>query len=204
MSTPAFSLPPTLSPAQGKAVAALAQGASLAEAARAAGIHRSTLYHWLESNSQFRTAVQESRAEFAHYLRAELRQLATLAVATLRQLLTNADTPPALRLRAANAVLQAGLRYQVTEDPASYLLENWYFARLARKDQAAASEPEPETELAAEGETAAAAEPETAAAVEPVRIARRAVGRNRPCPCGSGRKYKRCCGPDAPPLREAA
>jgi uncharacterized protein YecA (UPF0149 family) len=20
------------------------------------------------------------------------------------------------------------------------------------------------------------------------------VGRNRPCPCGSGKKYKRCCG----------
>ncbi len=23
---------------------------------------------------------------------------------------------------------------------------------------------------------------------------RRKVGRNAPCPCGSGRKYKRCCG----------
>jgi uncharacterized protein YecA (UPF0149 family) len=23
---------------------------------------------------------------------------------------------------------------------------------------------------------------------------RRAVGRNDPCPCGSGRKYKQCCG----------
>lgn len=22
----------------------------------------------------------------------------------------------------------------------------------------------------------------------------RSVGRNDPCPCGSGRKYKRCCG----------
>jgi uncharacterized protein YecA (UPF0149 family) len=26
----------------------------------------------------------------------------------------------------------------------------------------------------------------------PVRRAR--VGRNDPCPCGSGRKYKKCCG----------
>lgn len=23
-------------------------------------------------------------------------------------------------------------------------------------------------------------------------------GRNEPCPCGSGRKYKRCCQPDKP------
>ena len=35
-----------------------------------------------------------------------------------------------------------------------------------------------------------------------------AAGRNDPCPCGSGKKYKRCCGhagPEAarPPLRDA-
>ena len=24
--------------------------------------------------------------------------------------------------------------------------------------------------------------------------------RNAPCPCGSGAKYKRCCGPKAPPV----
>jgi hypothetical protein len=29
---------------------------------------------------------------------------------------------------------------------------------------------------------------------EPVRREGRKVGRNEPCPCGSGRKYKRCCG----------
>jgi preprotein translocase subunit SecA len=27
----------------------------------------------------------------------------------------------------------------------------------------------------------------------PVRVAEK-VGRNDPCPCGSGKKYKRCCG----------
>ena len=26
------------------------------------------------------------------------------------------------------------------------------------------------------------------------------VGRNSPCPCGSGRKFKRCCGVEAPPI----
>ena len=31
------------------------------------------------------------------------------------------------------------------------------------------------------------------------------VGRNSPCPCGSGQKYKRCCGVNAPPtLNKAA
>jgi curved DNA-binding protein CbpA len=36
-------------------------------------------------------------------------------------------------------------------------------------------------------------EPE-AAPPEPVRRAQPKVGRNDPCPCGSGKKYKRCCG----------
>ena len=36
-------------------------------------------------------------------------------------------------------------------------------------------------------------EPEEAAASEPVRADRK-PGRNDPCPCGSGKKYKKCCG----------
>jgi uncharacterized protein len=31
------------------------------------------------------------------------------------------------------------------------------------------------------------------ARLEPVRVAP-VPGRNEPCPCGSGRKYKKCCG----------
>jgi uncharacterized protein YecA (UPF0149 family) len=30
--------------------------------------------------------------------------------------------------------------------------------------------------------------------VEPIRGEDEAVGRNDPCPCGSGKKYKKCCG----------
>jgi len=29
---------------------------------------------------------------------------------------------------------------------------------------------------------------------DPVRVVDRKVGRNDPCPCGSGLKYKKCCG----------
>jgi uncharacterized protein YecA (UPF0149 family) len=35
--------------------------------------------------------------------------------------------------------------------------------------------------------------PSTSAAASPVRTAK--VGRNEPCPCGSGKKYKKCHGP---------
>ena len=30
--------------------------------------------------------------------------------------------------------------------------------------------------------------------VEPIRNRQQKVGRNDPCPCGSGKKYKKCCG----------
>jgi preprotein translocase subunit SecA len=30
--------------------------------------------------------------------------------------------------------------------------------------------------------------------VEPIRNVGHKVGRNDPCPCGSGRKFKNCCG----------
>ncbi len=36
---------------------------------------------------------------------------------------------------------------------------------------------------------------QAADATEPFRRADRRIGRNEPCPCGSGRKYKKCCGP---------
>jgi transposase-like protein len=191
----------TLSPVQARVVAALAQGASITEAARAGGIHRSTIYNWLQSEPEFRTAVQESRAEFAQYIRAELRELTTLAVSTLRQLLVNADTPPAIRLRAATAVLQAGVRYQVTEDSPAYMLESWRLNALARKAEAEAAH----SESGAGVESAPADEPITP--FHPSRhfygpLAR--TGRNSPCPCGSGQKYKRCCGKDAPPLTNPA
>lgn len=33
--------------------------------------------------------------------------------------------------------------------------------------------------------------------VEPIKAEKQEVGRNDPCPCGSGKKYKKCCGKNA-------
>lgn len=37
-------------------------------------------------------------------------------------------------------------------------------------------------------------EPQLPPPVEPIRSDSGAPGRNDPCPCGSGKKYKKCCG----------
>jgi preprotein translocase subunit SecA len=60
--------------------------------------------------------------------------------------------------------------------------------------------------FAQSGKTAAAAPPEQPtdvvseaiqAAATPVRRDVPKVGRNEPCPCGSGKKFKNCCGKNA-------
>lgn len=64
---------------------------------------------------------------------------------------------------------------------------------------AAIALPTMELEVAVEAEPLAA-EPEAAPVVAPVvkatpyRRNSRKIGRNEPCPCGSGRKFKKCCG----------
>ncbi|MBM3892238.1 MAG: hypothetical protein FJ388_24240, partial [Verrucomicrobia bacterium] len=56
----------------------------------------------------------------------------------------------------------------------------------------AAPAPAPRREPAAVH--AGAVEEAIASAARPVRRESRKVGRNEPCPCGSGKKFKHCCG----------
>jgi len=48
-----------------------------------------------------------------------------------------------------------------------------------------------------ERQRAAAAAPQGERKVKQIRLAGPKVGRNQPCPCGSGKKYKKCCGKNA-------
>ena len=49
----------------------------------------------------------------------------------------------------------------------------------------------------AERQRAAAQAPQGEAKVKQIRLEKPKVGRNEPCPCGSGKKYKKCCGKNA-------
>ncbi|HEV57869.1 MAG TPA: hypothetical protein ENN87_10305 [Phycisphaerales bacterium] len=48
-----------------------------------------------------------------------------------------------------------------------------------------------------ERQRAAAAAPQGEPVVKTIRLEQPKVGRNDPCPCGSGKKYKKCCGKNA-------
>src|SRR3954467_9423926 len=97
---------PALDPRAALAVAALSGGSSVTDAARAAGVDRSTVYRWLDQSPEFVAELNRYRREQRDALRHELRGLAADAVKAMRALLAP-DAPPAVRLRAALAVLQA-------------------------------------------------------------------------------------------------
>jgi transposase-like protein len=97
----------TLSPKQIRVIEALASGASVADAARRAGVDRSTIYLWMKDDDDFAEELSLARRECADNMRARLRELAEDAVKTVRELMTGTDVSAAVRLRAALSVLQS-------------------------------------------------------------------------------------------------
>jgi hypothetical protein len=188
-----------LSPKQIEVIYALAAGQSLTSAAEAAGIHRSTIYDW-RAQPAFRSALQSARDARADSIREDTLEMAAHATNALRTLLTDPETPPAVRLKAALSVLHSATT--PSADSSSARLDpkrcqnneelNHFFDAVF---------------LAAQREMAASHErfvQEHAPAPAPAQPAdtdyHGAVGRNAPCPCGSGMKFKRCCGVTAPAL----
>jgi transposase-like protein len=164
-----------LSPAQAQVVQALAQGGTVTAAAAAAGVHRATIYHWFNTLPEFQNAAQESRQEYVATLSDQLRELSSVALTTLRTILDDPTTPAAVRLRAAMAVLQRPRfpdpDWNLPERVESPAEQQFQdeMAILKIREQSRREAPAPRTP------------------------------RNAPCPCGSGVKFKRCCGGPAPP-----
>lgn len=96
---------PHLTPTQLKAVAALFQGASLTAAAKAAGVHRCTVYEWRSSVPEFVEACTEARFLAITDTLDELKDLSRLALQNLKNVLTDQEASPNLRVKASLAIL---------------------------------------------------------------------------------------------------
>jgi uncharacterized protein YecA (UPF0149 family) len=166
-----------LSSAQGNAIANLAAGRTIVSSAEQAGVSRATIHNWLKLPG-FQAALDQARQDFAAQIQAKLYEITALALDTIRHTLTDPAISPAVKLKAALAVIDRPL-----------------FPKPAAKP--AAAEPAAAEPAAAEP---AAAEPEEIpkAPLQPA-VVLSDTARNAPCPCGSGNKYKRCCGTHAPP-----
>ncbi len=204
-----------LTPVQLRVAAALARGLSVTRAAAENGLHRTTVHLWQRTAPAFDAAVATFRAEAASHHTAELRALAALALATLRNLLESPSTPPAVRLRAALAILRGDLLSSASE-----FLSSWPPAAPDSPDahptESIAFEPPPPPSgtvspsthppesiafdaPAAQAESNGPWPPQPEATPVPLATA----ARNAPCPCGSKLKFKRCCGINAPPVLHA-
>jgi hypothetical protein len=62
---------------------------------------------WVQSDAEFVARLNRAKSCRAERLRADIRSLASDAVATLRELISSPDVPSAVRLRASLAILQA-------------------------------------------------------------------------------------------------
>jgi AcrR family transcriptional regulator len=171
-------------PAQAQVIADLAQGRTITDAACDAGLHRTTIHTWFRDQPIFKTAFEEAQREYVATLQDGMRDLAARAVETLRSLLENPETPPAVRLRTALAILQR----PHFPTPGWHLPERIESPREQQvMDGLAEVKADYDAMRMSEAVQNANQKQEEPPAAE-------SIARSAPCPCGSGEKYKRCCG----------
>ena len=98
---------PQLSQQQLTALEALVKGATVTDAAKLAGVHRSTVHNWCTDLAGFTAALRHSRIQTVQAIEDGLQSMATLALDTIRHLLESEKTPPSIRLKAAQSILAA-------------------------------------------------------------------------------------------------
>jgi len=94
-----------LSPDQLRAVKLLAGAES--DGADVAGSNPETAAEWLRDDPEFIAGLNRAKSFRRERLRADVRSLASDAMATLRELVSGPDVAPAVRLRASLAILPA-------------------------------------------------------------------------------------------------
>jgi len=193
-----------LTPQQFTVICALSNGATAADAAEQAGVHRNTIANWRRNTLPFQYALAHAQYDRALLFREKAEALADLAIENIRKILTDPEAPAAIRLRASLSILQIVStppepkkqitleieKIKIVDTPEPHVLDQ-------QNDQPnlhnrAQSTPLPGAEIAAARPVAASQSMHNSAQT-PFRREHPKVGRNDACPCGSGKKYKRCC-----------
>jgi SEC-C motif len=199
--------PTTLSPIQEQVIAHLATGLSFTAAAEAAGVHRNTIANWRREIPSFATAFEKAARDQARAFQEEALDAVPLATQAILAVLNDPTTPPALRLRAAGMILKMadiksaaqerevlidltpGIR-TITEEPAP---DPEKIARLRAEIESSRAQFLAEVEKRCASESSETLHNFAQQPVQTIRREPAKVGRNEPCPCLSGRKYKQCC-----------
>jgi hypothetical protein len=174
--------PSNLSVQQLQVIDALSSGVNLTEAAAQAGVHRNTIANWQRDFPQFQQALSQAQSDRELIFRERAEDLAGLAFDSLREILKDPKSSPSVRLKAAIFIIQTALPSVVAKPAKPMKLKNILNSGTDGQGPAAPSQaPNRETQNLPKN------------AQQPYRRSQPKIGRNEPCPCGSGMKYKRCC-----------
>ena len=171
-------------------------------AAEQAGVHRNTIHNWRRNSLPFQHGLAHAQYDRAQFFPEKIEERIDLAFKTLDDTLTDPKTPASTRLKAPPApkkqieldiekiVIMKSPPPTVTEDqlaPAPETASDTSPARNVHKDA--------QPEIAVNSPSSVANSQPTVhnSAQIPNRREAAKVGRNDACPCGSGKKYKRCC-----------
>jgi transposase-like protein len=178
---------------------ALLSGANLTEAAAAAGVHRNTIANWRRNFPQFQQALAHAQSGRDFIFRERAADLVDLAFHSLREILSDPKASPSVRLKAATFIIQTAMAPAPPKAQKPLNL-NDLFNAPPDSDLPAAPSAKEDEEVPAEPSLAqecTTANPQNmhndAQKPESYRRPKPKIGRNHPCPCGSGHKYKRCC-----------
>ena len=198
---------PGLSLSQIQALEALVTGSPIADAAKAAGVHRCTVHTWCRDNRAFRAALADTKRMHAESVQDHFRSLVESASAGLRKIVESDDTPTPVRLKAILAVLN----FVATHDPvleaksAGGVSTEGYNQFLDAMENTVHDRRALDAALNQPAERIPAQATATVHPAPPVQPNAPAelVARGSPCPCGSRQKYKRCCGINSPGITDA-
>ncbi len=163
-----------LTPVQSQVAALLAAGATITETAAECGITRQTIYTWQKTVPAFADALTRGREEYEVTYHDDLARLTQLAMDTLKQVILDEKSSPSLKVRAALAILKRPPQDKPSpwQPPVAPVI-------------APVVAPETAPDFTKSDTFSDSVKP---------------IPRGAPCPCGSGQKYKRCCGRNAPPV----
>ncbi|MGP8247724.1 MAG: SEC-C metal-binding domain-containing protein [Bryobacteraceae bacterium] len=193
-----------LTPQQIQVIDALSSGANLTEAAALAGVHRNTVARWRRNFARFHAALAQAQYDRALMFRERAEALADRAFETLRDILADPKASPSVRLKAATFIIEKAVTPAPPKSDKVLTYNDLFNVPLFADSPDFEAEPQPDEAPEPAAPTAQKCttppNPQTGYTMhkdaqprEPYRRPDPKIGRNDPCPCGSGRKFKRCC-----------
>ena len=188
-----------LTPQQLQVIDALTDGVNMTDAAAQAGVHRNTIANWRSNSLFFRESLADAQYDRALLFRDQTERRLDRALETLDGVLSDPKASASARLKAALFIIGNSCTPPPPRKypPVEISEVHQQIVHPVHNNAQNAQPPAPAPAPAPEAPPAQNPQPvhnnAQNALVATFRRETHKVGRNEPCPCRSGRKYKHCC-----------